>query len=637
MTKPMGEAAAARVVDKQERQTNLVLLLLNTEVPLSLSRLRADVPGYGGGAVAVRQKFERDKRELRTSGIEILSVPIDTEDQVGYRIDPSTFWLPDLGLDDDEARALGLAAATLGFGGDGVSRVLLDAPPPVPSGTLASLPALPYLYRAIAERCAVSFTHKAKQRRVAPGTLTRHGDRWYLGAVDLDKDAVRHFRVDRISGVPKLEAPGSGRLDDARIDELRDARPWELRRDAPSVTVRVDAAIARAVLAELEGDATTEVRPDGSVDVSVGWLLPGLARSWVMTLGHHAEVLAPARVREEVIAWLQSIVAAPRTEPGPITWRTPPETQVATPSASQRLLAVLTTLAQQQTTTLTALSMRFGLTRDQMRTVLLEAACMGVPPFLHGDLLDIHVPLDDAEGDVVTWIDTGLFRPQLTWRDAFELDASARAALNLTGADDRGPLARALAKLEAVTGGHVDLDIDTPAALGIVEDAVGRRRQLIITYYSASSDSVCDRRIDPVAVRERAGHYYVLAWCHLAVGWRTFRVDRIEAAQEVGERSHVETPPPFDDVFGFADAERVDIALSDAASWLAEGVGVERAGHLGDGRVVVRLRVASTTYLSRLLLQAGPEAEVLAPESLRGVGAAAAATVLARYEASQPH
>jgi proteasome accessory factor C len=300
-------------------------------------------------------------------------------------------------------------------------------------------------------------------------------------------------------------------------------------------------------------------------------------------------------------------------------------------AGAQRLLAVLTTLAQQQTTSLTALSMRFGLTRDAMRTVLLEAACMGVPPFLHGDLLDILVPVDDEEGDVVRWIDSGLFRPQLTWRDGFELAASARAALALTGADDRGALARALSKLEAVTGAHVEVDAQPPPALAAVETAVADRRQLLLTYYSASSDSVADRRVDPIAVRERAGRYYLLAWCHLATDWRTFRIDRIDAALDVGERDHDGVPPPFDDVFGFADAERVDVALGPASSWLADTDGVDLVGDLADGRMVVRLAVASPAYLARLLLQAGPEAEVLSPDALRDAGAVAARRVLARY------
>ena len=631
MAKQAATKPTPRTVDKQERQTNLVLVLLNTSAPLPLSRLRADVPGYDGGPDAVRQKFERDKRELRSAGIEIRNFPIDSDDQVGYRIDPASFWLPDLELDEDEARALGLAAATLGFGGDGVSRVLLDQPPALPSGALTSLPALPYLYRAIGGRCAVTFTHKGRERHVAPGTLTRHGDRWYLGGLDLDKQAERHFRVDRITGIPKVDAPGSAALDDDQLASMRAARPWESGRSGRSVTVLVDAAIARSVAAELGDESAVEQRRDGSVVVTVGWGLPGLSTSWVLSLLQHAEVLAPPRVREEIVAWLESVRDAPPTTPGGVIWRSAREPAGAAPSAAQRLLAVLTTLAQQRTTSLTALAMRFGLTRDAMRTVLLEAACMGVPPFLHGDLLDIQVPLDDDEGDEVHWIESGLFRPQLTWRDGFELAASARAALALTGADDRGALANALSKLEAVTGAHVEVDVPMPPELGAVEAALADRRQLLITYYSASSDSVADRRIDPVAVRERAGRYYVLAWCHLAGGWRTFRIDRIDHSADVGPRDHEGTPPPFDDVFGFADAERVDVALGPRATWLAETDGVDLVGDLADGRTVVRLAVASPMFLTRLLLQAGPDAEVLAPEALRGIAAVTAAKILERY------
>jgi proteasome accessory factor C len=624
----------SRVVDKQERQINLVLVLLNTATPLALSRLRADVPGYDGGTDAVRQKFERDKRELRAAGVEIRSVGIESDDQVGYLIEPSSFWLPDLGLDDDEARALGLAAAMLGFGRDGVSRVLLDAPPAIPKGTLASLPALPYLFRAIGERCEVVFVHKGRERRVAPGTLTKHADRWYLGAVDLETGLLRHFRVDRITGIPKVAPPGSGVIDDAVRAELRAAKPWESGREGRAVTVHVDAAVARSVVAELAEGTDVEYRRDGSVVVTVGWGLPGLARTWVLSLLHHGEVLAPARVRDEVVEWLTSIRDAPPSTPGGIIWRAAREPASGTPSSAQRLLAVLTTLAQHRTTSITELSTRFGLTRDEMRVSLLEAACMGVPPFLHGDLLDIHVPLDDEEGDEVRWIDSGLFRPQLTWRDGFELAASARASLALAGGDDQGALARALRKLEAVTGAHVDIDAHVPPALAAVEAAVASRRQLLITYYSASSDTVGERRVEPVGVRERAGRYYTMAWCHLAGGWRTFRIDRIDQVTDIGEQTHDGTPPPFEDVFGFADAERVDVALREHARWLADTDGVDLVGDLADGRLVVRLAVASSAFLARLLLQAGPDAEVLAPESLTGAAAAAASRVLARYRES---
>jgi predicted DNA-binding transcriptional regulator YafY len=628
---PRTETPKKRIVEKQERQTNLVLALLNTTTPLSLARIRKDVPGYDGGPDAVRQKFERDKRELRTTGIEILSIPIETDEQVGYRIEPASFWLPDLGLTDAEEHALGLAAATLGFGGAGVARVLLDAPPATPTAALATLPALPYLYRALAGQRAVSFTHKERERRVAIGTLVRHGTHWYAGGYDLEREVPRHFRVDRITGIPKLDAPGSGHLTAAQLETLRAARPWEGGRGRQEVTVRVDASIAGSVVSELEGDTTTSRHRDGSALVSIGWGLPGLSRSWVLGLLHHAVVVSPPRVRDDIVAWLDAIITAQHSNPGSIAWGPEADASTATPSAAQRLLAVLTTLAQQRRTTLTELSMRFGVSRDAMRTVLLEAACMGVPPFLHGDLLDIQVPLDDEEGDDVVWVDSGLFRPQLTWRDGFELAASARAALALTGADDRGALAGALEKLETVTGAKVDIDVPKPAALAPIESAVAGHRQLLVTYYSASSDAVSDRRIEPVAVRERAGRFYALAWCHLAGGWRTFRLDRIDSAVDVGTWTHTEIPPAFDDVYGFADAERVDIALTDDVAWLQETEGVERIGSLADGRTVIRLAVASPTYLARLMVQAGAGAEVIAPESLQDIGRDAAARVRERY------
>lgn len=627
-----GAPAAERLVDKQERQLNLLLVLLHTDAPLPLSRLRADVPGYSGGADAVRQKFERDKRELRAAGVEIRSVPLDGPDQVGYRIDPATFWLPDLDLDDEEARALGLAAATLGFGGDGVARVLLDAPPAVPKGSLPSLPALSYLFRAVGSHCAVSFVHKGRQRRVAPGTLTRHAERWYLGGIDLDKGELRHFRVDRIAGVPRVEAPGTGPVDPEALAELRAAKPWEHGRGGRPVTVAVDAALARTVLAGLGEAAEVERRPDGSLRVTVGWGLPGLARNWVLSMLHHAEVLEPTRVRDELVAWLRDVRDAPRSEPGAVIWRSNRDRTPSAPSAAQRLLAVLTTLAQQKTTSLQALARRFGLSVDEMRTVLMEAACMGVPPFLPGDLLDIQVPLDDEDGDEVRWVDSTLFRPQLTWRDGFELAAAARTALALTGGAEGTALARALAKLESVTGAGVTVDTQRPPALEAVEAAVRGQRQLLLTYYSASSDSVSERRVDPVAVGERGGRCYTLAWCHLAGDWRTFRVDRIDEALDVGPREHDGPPPPLDDVFGFADAERVDVAIGEEAGWLVEADGVDLVGDLADGRTVVRLAVASTPFLARLLLQAGPHAEVIAPPELRDVARIAAAKVLERYE-----
>ena len=53
-----------------------------------------------------------------------------------------------------------------------------------------------------------------------------------------------------------------------------------------------------------------------------------------------------------------------------------------------------------------------------------------------------------------------------------------------------------------------------------------------------------------------------------------------------------------------------------------------------DGWVTARMAVASERWLERVLLRLGPSCEVVEPDDLRGVGAAAAARVLARYRVS---
>ena len=73
--------------------------------------------GYPQGKEASRQAFERDKRALRELGIPISVEPIAGDEQLGYRIHPEGYYLPDLGLDPDEEQALSFAVAAVQLGG----------------------------------------------------------------------------------------------------------------------------------------------------------------------------------------------------------------------------------------------------------------------------------------------------------------------------------------------------------------------------------------------------------------------------------------------------------------------------------------------------------------------------------------
>ncbi len=61
---------------------------------------------------AFEKMFERDKDELRSLGVPVDVATIDPlfEDEVGYRIPPEAFALPDVELTPEEAAVVGLAS-----------------------------------------------------------------------------------------------------------------------------------------------------------------------------------------------------------------------------------------------------------------------------------------------------------------------------------------------------------------------------------------------------------------------------------------------------------------------------------------------------------------------------------------------
>jgi predicted DNA-binding transcriptional regulator YafY len=98
----MQQMAPAGRADRLERMTNLVLVLLETPRLVSLREIASTVEGYPEGKEASRQAFERDKRALRELGIPISVEPLAGDEQLGYRIHPEDYYLPELRLDPDE-------------------------------------------------------------------------------------------------------------------------------------------------------------------------------------------------------------------------------------------------------------------------------------------------------------------------------------------------------------------------------------------------------------------------------------------------------------------------------------------------------------------------------------------------------
>ncbi len=282
---------------------------------------------------------------------------------------------------------------------------------------------------------------------------------------------------------------------------------------------------------------------------------------------------------------------------------------------------------------------RFGLSRAQLIEDLNVVQFVGLPPYTPDMLIEVIF-----EGDRVWVRFADVFaRPlRLTPDQALALVA-AGAALADPAADDTagGPLATGLAKLADLLGVEpadaiaIRLGSSRPEVLDSLRQAVRERRRVHLDYFAYHRDDSTSRDVDPYRVFAAGGAWYLVGHCHLASAIRTFRVDRVYGLEVL--EATFDRPASADTELGTLDldpdAPRVVLDLAPAARWVVETYPVDDVDEQPDGSVRARLAVASTTWLERLLLRLGPDAEVVdtTDPALADVRRAAARRVLARY------
>ena len=641
-------------LDRLERVTDLVLVLLDTRQPLTLDAIAHQVPGYPSEHAARRQAFERDKRLLRDEGIPVLTRRLPGHEQYGYLIDHESFYLPELNLEPDEQIALHLAVAgvhlgdpsgrdallKLGAAGLGDVRPIASMVPPA---------ALIELFEAVRTRATASFAYRAAPRRVAPVALWFRFGRWYLVAWDLDRLAVRTFRVDRIEGeVSRGESDGAVVPHDVDVEAALPDEPWEAGgEDRVEMRIRVDSLEARRVADEVGEDKVVERFDDGSVDLVLGVSSFAAIRSWVLGLLDHATITGPPAFRGEIVAWLNALVAPAPSLPADVEAPAPvggdgkeaPAAERSAPGSEtsrrlRRLLALVGWLAEVGEAPIADAARRFGMSEGELVAELELAACCGTPPYTPDTLMEIEV----SEHSVRAFLPAEYARPRpLTPAEGFAVAASARLLLAVPGSED-GALRRALAKLDTALGSReaVGLDVDAPAHLAIVREAAETGQSLEIDYLSGSRDELTTRTVEPAQVVTIDGHWYLDAYCHRAGDMRRFRVDRIESVRELDHAAEpVMTPSrPLEEMFvPGPGAVEVHLRLGPEARWVPESVPVRAVGRDAHGAVTdVVLDVSGMAWFERLLLQLGTAVRVVSPPELTGLAADAARRVLARYE-----
>ena len=304
---------------KSERLVNLTIALLATKRYLTKSEIFRTVEGYEGAPEAMERMFERDKDDLRSLGISIELGTFDPifEDEAGYRITPSSYQLNLGELDGTDIALLSLAAtawsgaalerestsaliklASMGIECDSEALSLLT---PLVSGTDENFA---LITQAIVRRSEIEFEYlsadlSSQVRKIAPYSMRGQSGSWYLVGLDLEKDSLRTFRLDRIISevtvskkVNSFEMPDS--ISDHNSDETREVAIIRVRKH------RGHQLRSLATMIET-GEEWDEIQ------------LSILNESWLVRkiLWHRDDVvvLEPRALRERVIASLTELRA----------------------------------------------------------------------------------------------------------------------------------------------------------------------------------------------------------------------------------------------------------------------------------------------------------------------------------------
>ena len=211
---------------KTERLVNLTIALLATKRYITKSEIFRTVDGYEGSAESKERMFERDKDDLRNLGIEIEVGSFDPlfEDEAGYRIKPDSYQFQLGKVSSEEVALLSLAAeAWRGAALDGSALTALrklhaigiesdlDSIPELSPHVTTRDKNLQLAISAITAKKKISFQYLAedldsKTRKIAPYAVSSQFGHWYLYGQDLEKQALRSFRLDRIANEIEKES-----------------------------------------------------------------------------------------------------------------------------------------------------------------------------------------------------------------------------------------------------------------------------------------------------------------------------------------------------------------------------------------------------------------------------------------------
>lgn len=302
-----------------------------------------------------------------------------------------------------------------------------------------------------------------------------------------------------------------------------------------------------------------------------------------------------------------------------------------------RLLALTAWVAEHDGATIDQAAAHFDVSGATIRRDIETLWVAGLPGGMPDQLVDFDAEAFES-GRLSLREPQGLDLPvRLSRQEAVSLLLSLRVLRDLLAADSGAAttMDEAAAALEVALGEPPQEARDLPeppagragagrAILAAVRRALNERRRLHLSYVSAT-DEHSERDVDPVALFSDGSHLWLRAWCLSAGAERTFRLDRVLAAQVLAAPAtgHRATGRP-----AAPAAVTATLTLAPTGRWLVEQVPCDAVEHTPRGAIRATVTGRDQAWLEGLVLSAGRHLLSVEPPGLATAAASRARRAL---------
>jgi len=298
------------------------------------------------------------------------------------------------------------------------------------------------------------------------------------------------------------------------------------------------------------------------------------------------------------------------------------------------MINLLAFLNQRQGEKAEKVAAELGMTQKQLLAEMERISLYGMPPFGPDDLFMATV--DESGCLDIAYAEQFRLPLHLTAQEAMALrtavlpllDRASPSLSNLANAVlaklDRALLPQDRLYLDRLSRSLVGQAADDRESemLELLRQARNHKQSVEITYFTAASEHLSRRRVEPYGFVFFGGSWYLVGYCHASKERRAFKVSRIRELKPTGESYRI--PDDFDiadysrsELFRPRGTEKtVRIWFSPKiARWILERS--RQARRHKDGSAILEIKADSFAWIARWLLQYGPEARILEPPQAR--------------------